>query len=433
MDKVSYDVAVVGSGMGGLCAASLLANAGYRVLVIEKLPRVGGRCSTIDFKGFKCPTAAISPETGATLEGVYRETGAEFNVRPLQKVSFRIGGKKVYPGSGGIKNLMAEALSDNQEVERLFNAYKRAMRWSNPSRHISLRGWLNQYTDNQAVRGLFGSLITAVLLVNIDEVTAYDYFEYMKVGGKARAGYPPAGSLGFIEPLAKVVKANHGDVWTGAAVTKINVSDGVATGVTIKHDNDEISVESRAVISNTGPSRTVDLTGEQFFDRGYLKELRQNLKPVPMFWFHIQSDYPLIEDDAVMTCDTRRIVALFNPTRLCPELAPKGKHLMLAHGTLTSSLPPYNLEREIDLNLRDLEECLPGFNRHKNLLLVSTFQGDWPAGRSWPGLDMPQKTSIEYLYNVGDGARPPGMQGLPSCAASARLVADDIRNRIKLS
>jgi hypothetical protein len=96
-------------------------------------------------------------------------------------------------------------------------------------------------------------------------------------------------------------------------------------------------------------------------------------------------------------------------------------------------LPPYNLEREIDLNLRDLEECLPGFNRHKNLLLVSTFQGDWPAGRSWPGLDMPQKTSIEYLYNVGDGARPPGMQGLPSCAASARLVADDIRNRIKLS
>ncbi|MCX8126490.1 MAG: hypothetical protein N3E40_05080, partial [Dehalococcoidia bacterium] len=239
--------------------------------------------------------------------------------------------------------------------------------------------------------------------------------------------------LGFVEPLAKVVKGAGGEVWTNAPATRIIIEDGTATGITVRKDGAEILVEARAVISNIGPARTVHLAGESNFDRGYLLELRRNIRPVPMFWFHIQSDRPLIEDDALLVCDTRRIVAIFNPTRLCPELVQKGKYLLFAHGTFGSSLPPYNLEREIELNLKDLEECLPGFDRNKNILLTGVFKGDWPGGRSWPGLDMPQKTSIEFLYCVGDGNRPPGTQGLPSCAASARIVVDDIKKRLKLN
>ena len=65
----SCDVLVIGAGMGGLCAAALLSHAGYRTLVAERLPRIGGRCSTIEYKGFKCAAGAIGPEMGGQLLG----------------------------------------------------------------------------------------------------------------------------------------------------------------------------------------------------------------------------------------------------------------------------------------------------------------------------------------------------------------------------
>ena len=82
MTKKTCDVLVIGSGMGGLCAAALLANEGLNTIVVEKLPRIGGRCSTIAYKGFKCAAGAIGPEMGGLLEGIFHKVGAEFDVRP---------------------------------------------------------------------------------------------------------------------------------------------------------------------------------------------------------------------------------------------------------------------------------------------------------------------------------------------------------------
>jgi phytoene desaturase len=55
-----YDVIIIGGGIGGLTAASLLAKDGLKVLVLERLERVGGCCSNYDVDGFK-------PEVGAVF------------------------------------------------------------------------------------------------------------------------------------------------------------------------------------------------------------------------------------------------------------------------------------------------------------------------------------------------------------------------------
>jgi phytoene dehydrogenase-like protein len=81
-----YDEIVIGAGVDGLVAATLLALAGRRVLIVERTDRAGGRCASHTFHpGFKSPgllsdTAAFRPLLEQELDlgrfGFERERGA---------------------------------------------------------------------------------------------------------------------------------------------------------------------------------------------------------------------------------------------------------------------------------------------------------------------------------------------------------------------
>ena len=68
----AHDVIVIGAGHNGLISATLLANAGLKVIVLERRERVGGCADTSEIApGFRCPTlahtAAIDPSIVRTL------------------------------------------------------------------------------------------------------------------------------------------------------------------------------------------------------------------------------------------------------------------------------------------------------------------------------------------------------------------------------
>jgi phytoene dehydrogenase-like protein len=69
----SYDVAVIGGGHNALIAATLIAKAGRKTVVLERRDRVGGCAGTIELvPGFKCPAlahmAALDPQLVRRLE-----------------------------------------------------------------------------------------------------------------------------------------------------------------------------------------------------------------------------------------------------------------------------------------------------------------------------------------------------------------------------
>lgn len=56
----NLDAIVVGSGVGGLGLAVLLAKVGKRVLVLEQHSRAGGCCHTFTEKGFEFDVGEMS-------------------------------------------------------------------------------------------------------------------------------------------------------------------------------------------------------------------------------------------------------------------------------------------------------------------------------------------------------------------------------------
>ncbi|MFH1350602.1 MAG: NAD(P)/FAD-dependent oxidoreductase [Pseudomonadota bacterium] len=432
MVKTRYDVLVIGSGMGGMSAAALLSHEGYRTLVAESLPRIGGRCSTMEYKGFKCTTGVIGPEMGGLLEEIFHKVGAEFDVRPAGPPSYLINGKLCQvPSKGGFRRLLSAATEDNSEVERVMEAISRALSWMEPSGAISLREWLLQVTQNESVLGIFQAMISATTLVNADELPAREYFLFLKrLKGYRGFGFCPQGSIALPLALARVVEEKGGHVWTRSPVTRILSEKGIAKGAVVNKDGEEIQVEASVVISNCGPKKTVELVGKEHMDKGYLLELEKRVRPAMVIALQIGTDKPLLDQNYLIVTGARRINALFQPTNVCPEIAPHGRHFLLAGAAPVSSLPPLNGKKEIELCMQDLRELLPGFDDHSEILLASTFHGTWPAMRTWPGRDMPQKTPIINLYNVGDGVKSPGMIALPAVVETGLLVAEDIKRRL---
>lgn len=94
------EVIIIGAGPGGLATSILLASAGLKVRVIERLPLVGGRTSSIEAQGFKFdlgPTFFLYPQV---LKDIFAAAGADLDqavrmvkLDPQYRIQFGGGGK----------------------------------------------------------------------------------------------------------------------------------------------------------------------------------------------------------------------------------------------------------------------------------------------------------------------------------------------------
>ena len=119
MNKGVYDVVVIGAGIGGMCAAALLSHNGYKTLVVERLPQLGGRCSTIEFKGHKIPYAAQEQPVDGLTARIFKKVGAVFDVVPLPPIVYRISGRDYpLPSKGGLFYLLSQVCDDTAEIAK---------------------------------------------------------------------------------------------------------------------------------------------------------------------------------------------------------------------------------------------------------------------------------------------------------------------------
>lgn len=432
----NVDIIVIGSGLGGLFSAGLLGRVGYRVLVLESLDIVGGRYTTKDYEGFKVNTGSWALGIHG-YQGPVIKTLQELGARPEIKVpgppdrKTRLFGKDVdMPEKGGFRVIISMVAKNKKEEERVMQATRRALFWQEPSDAMNLDEWVHSLTDNPLIHGMFDFVVRAMTALNYYEIPAGEAFRILRNFGRFKGVTTTVkdGNKGTVDALLEAMKQWPIEIMTNTRVEKIVVEDGAVKGVQASRPRGEIlKATAKVILSNAGPKNTVLLAGREHFDAGTLREV-DKVRPSAAMTLIFAYDKPILDYDGFINfIDLPRITTIWEPHHLWPTYAPKGKYCMYAYGTMKTPV----VEREVQLAI---EECIANFPplSKANVLTKLVFQGDWPIMRAAIGTGVAPKTTIEGLYNVGDGTNPSGWVCGEGVAESVHFVVDDLMKRYAL-
>ena len=417
-----YDVAVIGAGAGGLCAAARLTAAGKKVLVLESRDRVGGRASSEQIDGFTVNVGAIAIERGGVFEETFEQLGVELDLRePSPATVFRIDGKLINVSKGGGWGLLLGGFT--RQAAKIGAKFADARSGDLPEAKLSTEEWLAGYTKNETVHAIFRNLCAAIFAANADELPARAFLTYFAVKGAfKRFGFCPRGTIGIWNDLADGIRSRGGEVWLKSAVTGLHSEDGRVSAIDVEQGGETQRVGVRAVISNAGPKATVQLLGADAFGAAYIAQATQAPKPAANIVVNFATRDRLVDAPGLVTFGkTRRLCNLGELTATCPELAPAGWHLYVAYAVPKPALGDFDEQSEVEAALQDLRDEFPTFAAAK-MLSVRVMRGDWPAQRSCAGFDLPQDTPLANLWHVGDAVKDYGDGGTQACAFTARVA-----------
>ncbi len=438
MSDEVFDAIVIGAGMGGMCAAARLTGAGKKVLLVEKSPYLGGRCSHRTREDCEVTTGALMVPMGprSAIREAFDAVGADMDMVDLTgRMRYRLahGDYDTPDDGGGLYGMIEFAMQDEAAAKALYQQLLNALFEWTPLSSITIHDWFDQYTDNQEVKNLFNGYAAALMGVNLYEIPASEFFGFLKYSSKgSRFGMAREGNAALMETLAAAMQARGSEVRRQSGCKQILVEDGCVTGVKINNNEgqDQI-IRAPLVLSNTGPDKTVELAGgEAAFERSYVARLHTDAHDAPIMHASFVMDRPVMEgfDGCMVLGNTRNLIYLEIPSEISPSVSPKGKYLHTAYGAPRDAAKP-DLDREFEIMLQELEDNFPGVSEEATFLVKAKHRGQSPGMHRWIGRGMPVNTSIKGLYNVGDGAAPSGTIGTESAAASAReAVAMILKN-----
>lgn len=424
--KAAFDAIVIGAGVGGMCAAALLADRGHAVLLVEKRRYLGGRFSTVDHRGFRCSVGGLAVPVGHSLEQVCGEIGIDAGVRPARTAGLWLGGRTFDLAQGGTRAVIGQVTEDSAEAARICGALRQA-RFSPPDEDVSFRAWLDRYTHNPLIHGIFQATIASLLTVNSNELPVGEYFRLMQAIAPLRFGFIEGGSLALWRRMADFIGQAGGKVLTGTIVREILVEKGRVRGARLGRRGKACVVRAPVVVSNVGPAGTAALVSAGQLEADYLARLRETITPTAILWLHFCSRERVLDYPALSVGCSRRVNMIDAPSYEAAGLAPPGWHLYTVGAAPPDSLRPGDVRQEFEAIRADLEEIIPDFDRRCRVLTKTCYRGKWPGFRTVPGRHAGHRTPVENLFNVGDACSPSGYEGTMGAARSAQIVADEIR------
>ena len=476
--RPSYDVVIIGAGIGGLICAGLLARDGLKVLLVEQHYMVGGYCSTFRRGPFTFDAAThFYPLLGnpMTITGsVIAKLGSRtrwVKMDPVDHFHFPDGSsfsvsadfdeyvdelKATFPHEADALDRFFVKVREGYLYGLLYYFRGRAHERLEPLRRLTLLEVLERDFKDPKLRLLlvadcahWGSRPSRTSFV-FDSMLRLSYF----LGNY----YPEGGSQVFADDLARIVQDAGGDILMRAMVERIVVEHGAAVGVEIATGlgaaRHTVRVTARHIVSNSDLTFTMEkLLGAGVVGEAAIAQVR-SLRPTnPCFLVHLglrdvsASDLEPASGYHWRTWNADDVVydafKIFVPTVYEPALAPAGGQVIILQRTMqigydrVADWAAHKARVEDDLLAR-LEAAIPGVSSHIVMQQSASALTSWrftlnlqgamlgwemspdQLGEGRPGVEGP----VRNLFLCGHWTRPGG--GITPVIVSAMDVAQRI-------
>ena len=418
------EVVVIGGGIGGLAAATFVAESGRAVRLFEQSRSLGGRAQTKEQDGFYLN---IGPHalyrSGRGIE-VLRELGIEPKGSvPSVSGAYAVkdGVKHTFP-AGAVSLLMTSlfGLSAKLEAARLLASIGRI----NGERlmNVTVQDWLDQTVSHAEVRDLILAAFRVATYTNApDLMSAGTAIEQLKKAQDKSVLYLDGGWQTLVDALREAATRNGVKIETGVKVdTVMRDPGGSVTGVRLAHES---VIPASTVIVAASPSVLATLI--EGFDQTSLAQIADRSIPVRAACLDVAlSQLPKPKATFALGIDRPYYFSVHSAAaRLAPEnaaLIHAAKYLSPDHDVTSDSV-----QRELE-GLFDLMQ--PGW---RELVVYRRFLPDMIVMNALPlasfggttGRPNTEVADVAGLFVVGDWV---GNEGLlvDASLATARRAAE---------
>ncbi len=451
------DCAVIGAGIGGLNCAAMLALAGKKVIVFEKLGFIGGRCASYQKNGYTVDFGVHAfangrngslqtPVIRAKELGIFQEEILQWKVlNPVLKYKndyirtyLPLNFKNTI--KTGISFMKSKVSMKEKMVFLQLNKKFRSFSQSklDALKNVSVKALIDRYTELTFPHVMMAISSDSYSVVPYFKVSAMDFVEvYKQAYERGGVSYPIGGCGAIPQAYKSIIEKCGGRIYTSAPVESIIIEETQKgpKAVGIRFLNSNIEIKTQFIVSNVNWKDTHNLLlkGKYFSSKiaNKIESLEQSYSSVVA---HVALDKKLIDDHFVMKAATLkpeeihrrrdegkfvREVGCFMPivSNVDPNLAPPGKQLALAGiGTSYENAKDKDLIKELILdNLQELIKSGENIRDHiewmdvkgpKELELLFGERGAVIGLAQQIGQVRDQrlsnKTEIEGLYQCGD-------------------------------